>query len=299
MTSFHYRYTTIKGYFLQSEAGTDDQKFDFKKQNFGLADRKYETDRPEDQGAESQWQKFARYVRYLDSKSSKDVHYKVLFLGRHGQGWHNVAESKYGTAAWDSHWSKLDGADGITWADAELTDLGKGQAKEASELWKSLLPKGIPAPETYYVSPLKRAIETADLTFKTLDLPDGKPYAPIGKELLRECLGVHTCDRRSPAATIHSLFPHVELESGFSEEDRLWDPKNRELSSERKLRLSQLLDDLFAHDENVFLSLTAHSGAISSILEVIGHRKFALETGGVIPVFVKAEKVAGNREAAS
>lgn len=26
---------------------------------------------------------------------------KVLFLGRHGQGWHNVAEAKYGTHAWD------------------------------------------------------------------------------------------------------------------------------------------------------------------------------------------------------
>ena len=88
----------------------------------------------------------------------------------------------------------------------------------------------------------------------------------------------------------------MKLEPGFSEEDPLWEADYREPRSARKYRLSQLLDDVFAHDQNVFLSLTAHSGAIASILEAIGHRTFALETGGVIPVFVKAEKVDGERE---
>jgi hypothetical protein len=31
----------------------------------------------------------------------------VLFLGRHGEGYHNVAEAKYGTAAWDVRISSL------------------------------------------------------------------------------------------------------------------------------------------------------------------------------------------------
>ena len=31
------------------------------------------------------------------------------------------------------------------------------------------------------------------------------------------------------------------------------------------------------------------------MLEVLGHRKFALETGGVIPVVVRAERVQGKR----
>lgn len=39
--------------------------------------------------------------------------------------------------------------------------------------------------------------------------------------------------------------------------------------------------------------MTAHSGAITSILEVIGHRAFGLQTGGVIPVLVRAERVPG------
>jgi hypothetical protein len=42
--------------------------------------------------------------------------------------------------------------------------------------------------------------------------------------------------------------------------------------------------------------MTSHSGAIASILEAVGHRKFALETGGVVPVFVNAVRVEGRRE---
>jgi len=37
---------------------------------------------------------------FPDSDKS-NVQYKVLFLGRHGEGVHNVAERRYGTKAWD------------------------------------------------------------------------------------------------------------------------------------------------------------------------------------------------------
>jgi len=54
-------------------------------------------------------------------------------------------------------------------------------------------------------------------------------------------------------------------------------------------RIEKLLDDIFRHDSSTFISLTSHSGAISSILRVIGHRKFQLGTGSVIPVLVSAD----------
>ncbi|KAH7383837.1 histidine phosphatase superfamily [Pyrenochaeta sp. MPI-SDFR-AT-0127] len=290
---FHFKYTIQKGYFQQSEDSTDDKEFDFRKSNFGLIDRKYDTDGST--ADQELWPRFEKYVRTLDKNAKEHESFKVLFLGRHGQGWHNVAEAKYGTAAWDCYWSALDGADGIRWADALLTSTGQEQAKDVRALWKEQLPRGIPPPETYYVSPLTRTIETADLSFKELDLPKDKPYKPFIKELLREALGVHTCDRRSTKSHIEKTFPHVTFEEGFSEEDVLWEADYREPRTARRYRLAQLLDDVFATDEKVFLSLTAHSGAIGSILEAIGHRTFALETGGFIPVFVKAEKVDGER----
>lgn len=109
-------------------------------------------------------------------------------------------------------------------------------------------------------------------------------------QLLRETIGEHTCDLRSKASEIRAEFPEYQFERGFSEDDPLWDAHRRETNEERNERLAKLLDDIFATDENVILSLTAHSGAITSILEVVGHRAFPLQTGAVIPVVVQAER---------
>lgn len=306
---FHYRYTVQKGVFLQSLDSTSDTEFDFvrpssphtspltlqqKKQNFGLIDRSYPTDAPDT--SLGIWPRFEAYIRSVASSAQDGEEYKVLFLGRHGQGWHNVAESKYGTAAWDCYYSFLDGYDGLLWADAQLTPLGEQQARDVNGLWKEQLAAGMPAMERYYVSPLTRTLQTAELSFKDLDLPEDRRYEPYVVELLREALGVHTCDRRSNKTEIEKAFPHAVFEPGFSDPDVLWEPSYREPSSARRYRLSTLLDSIFADDENVFLSLTSHSGAIASILEAVGHRAFKLETGGVIPVLLKAERVDGARE---
>jgi hypothetical protein len=39
------------------------------------------------------------------------------------------------------------------------------------------------------------------------------------------------------------------------------------------------------------VSLTSHSGAIASLMRVIGHREFRLATGGMVPVLIKATKL--------
>lgn len=170
------------------------------------------------------------------------------------------------------YWSALDGADGITWADAHLTPLGESQAKDVHDLWSTQLALGIPHPETYYVSPLTRTIQTADLSFSSLPLPASKPYKPLIKELLREALGVHTCDRRSTASHLRATYPHLSFEPGFSEQDMLWQPDYREPRSAREYRLKMLLDEVFEVDEGVFLSFTSHSGAIGAVLRSVGHR---------------------------
>ncbi|KAF2634471.1 phosphoglycerate mutase family protein [Massarina eburnea CBS 473.64] len=287
--AFHYEFEVLQGYFKQSENDTDDSEFDFLKEKFGLIDRTYPTD--SSSTSSSQWKHFAAHIRHLNQNSTTGESIKVLFLGRHGQGWHNVAETKYGTEAWDCKYSMLDGYDGIHWSDANLTELGQEQAKAVHALWESELKEGIPTPETFYVSPLTRTIETADLSFKGLQFGDGREYKPFIKELLREALGVHTCDRRSTASHILQTFPHITLEAGFSDPDLLWEEDYREPRSARTYRLGQLLDDIFETDDGVFLSLTSHSGAIGSILEAVGHRAFSLQTGGVIPVLVRAKRV--------
>ena len=72
--------------------------------NFGLLNRTYSTDHDFDPaGTKSQWERFGYYVSYLNSGCSMErkIRYKVLFMGRHGEGWHNAAESFHGTPAWN------------------------------------------------------------------------------------------------------------------------------------------------------------------------------------------------------
>lgn len=54
--------------------------------NFGLIDRAYDTDTPGDAGL-TQWQRFAAYVRHLIGTSPADTTYKLIYNGRHGEGY--------------------------------------------------------------------------------------------------------------------------------------------------------------------------------------------------------------------
>lgn len=54
----------------------------------------------------------------------------------------------------------------MTWApDARLTPLGHSQAAAAREAWKAEIRHGIVVPQRFYVSPLRRALETWTDTF--------------------------------------------------------------------------------------------------------------------------------------
>lgn len=111
--------------------------------------------------------------------------------------------------------------------------------------------------------------------------------------MLREVIGIHTCDRRSSKSYIKKHYPDYAIEKGFAEDDPLWDANLRESDSMQTVRLRGFLDDVFAHDSNTFLSFTSHSGAIAAILRAVGHRPFRLPTGSVMAVLVKAEKRTG------
>jgi broad specificity phosphatase PhoE len=150
-------------------------------------------------------------------------------------------------------------------------------------------------PQSYYASPLDRALHTAQLTFSTLRAPPEHPFKPTVKELLREVNGIHTCDRRSSRTYIVEHYPNYTIETGFAEEDVLWVPDLRESGSALTARLGELLEDVFSHDESIVISMTSHGGAIGAILEAVGHRPFSLRTGAVLPVLVKVEKVSGEK----
>jgi len=289
------KYTAVTGYFLQDEPSTDPKTFDFTTTNFGLIDRSYSSDISLDSSTKlTQWERFEHHVSQLNDQGVPTVTYKVLFLGRHGQGYHNVAESFYGTHAWDCYWSLQPGNSTSTWSDALLTPVGEAQALKVNAFWRLMIQEHkIPCPEAYYVSPLLRCLATANLTFSGLELLKDRPFRPLIKEKFREANGVHTCDRRSSKSVIQTKYPDWKIEDGFSEEDLLWDPVLRETDLAQDHRAKEVFDEVFETEERTWISISSHSGQIAAALRVLAHRPFGLWTGQVIPVLVKIEKVAG------
>lgn len=49
----------------------------------------------------TQWQRFEAEIARLNIESIDYAVYKLFYVGRHGQGVHNVVEKYYATAEWD------------------------------------------------------------------------------------------------------------------------------------------------------------------------------------------------------
>ncbi|TFK38871.1 phosphoglycerate mutase-like protein [Crucibulum laeve] len=268
-------YKAIPGFFLQDESALSIEAIP---PRLGLID-----DTPE------RWSNFKAQIQKLNECAAPGTSYKVLFFSRHGQGYHNVAEAKYGTQAWDDYWSKLNGDGEIIWGpDPLLTPVGEQQAVDAQVAWKVELPFGIPLPDKLYSSPLTRALKTCEITFDGI-IPSNDPERTVTVvENCREENGVHTCDKRKSRTYIASAFPTFRIEDGFTEEDELWNPEIRETKPHLAERAKQVLDTIFERETSAQnISITAHGGIINGFLVSISRSEYALPTGGVLPVVIQ------------
>eukprot|EP00729_Bicosta_minor_P006847 gene6847-19028_t len=104
--------------------------------------------------------------------------------------------------------------------DAPLTSVGEAQGEALAEKVATLK---VP-PELVVVSPLRRAIHTAQLGFR----PEGnESSAPpfLCTELARERISFHTCDGRRRLTEITEDYPFVDFSEVDSEEDLMWEQK--------------------------------------------------------------------------
>ncbi|KAH6983393.1 histidine phosphatase superfamily [Ilyonectria sp. MPI-CAGE-AT-0026] len=300
-------YSSVEGFFMQDNTTTDAAAFDYANWNFGLLNRTYTSDpkrktikrkgqKPTKadwpKGYKTQWERFEKYVDQLNRKAPKDTQYKVLIMGRHGEGWHNAAETYYGTPAWNCYWSEQTGNGTAHWEDAVLTNAGLAEAYKANAYFESRFEDyGMPYFESYYTSPLARCVITARETFANLALPRSHRFLPVVKESFRESISIHTCDHRSNKTYIASLSPGLRFEKGFADRDQLWTGIEGETTEHQLARSKDVLDDVFTSDDATWISITSHSGEISKLLTTLNHRTFKLSTGQIIPVLVKAKQV--------
>ena len=182
------------------------------------------------------------------------------------------------------YWAKVPGDGNITWADAELTANGEQQARSIAQVRSYLGGGTITA---ILSSPLRRCLRTTQLALP----PEAGNPRPTIKEMLRERLGVHTCDQRSTRSWIAEHYSLFDIEPGFAEEDVLWSPGRRETIEEHTARSTELLDDIFDGEYGDYIVLAAHSGAIMSLFAATGWKKIPVAAGAVYPLLVCGEKV--------
>lgn len=130
------------------------------------------------------WENLQDHINALNRAADSLTSYKLIYIARHGQGYHNLAETTYGTPAWNCYWSEQYTDGNITWGpDATLTDLGVTQALAAKAAFTTQAAAGMPLPQVLYSSPMRRAAATLQLEWD--DLLISKGMAPIVKEALR------------------------------------------------------------------------------------------------------------------
>ncbi|KAG5177624.1 hypothetical protein JKP88DRAFT_264966 [Tribonema minus] len=147
----------------------------------------------------------------------------IVHFMRHGIGEHNV---------WGAEWAKA-GKPGNAYSDplcpedAHLTPLGRSQAAQAQPMLAAHLGAvaTAAAPAVVYVSPLRRAVETA------LEATRGLPVRLVAHEGLHEQGGLHHCDRRLTKTELAAQFPAVDFALVEHEHDPTWDADAREPSA--------------------------------------------------------------------
>ncbi|KAI0386764.1 phosphoglycerate mutase-like protein [Hypomontagnella monticulosa] len=289
MSAFSYK--VVAGFF-EHDSEPEGPEFRAKTlPSLGLISQTYETDRVFDpQYQKTQWERFIHFVDYLNKADQGKAVYKLVYVIRHGEGFHNVKEKQVGRHQWEDKWARLDGDGEMSWADAKLTDTGVEQAKALDIFWQGRI-ESIAPPQQHYTSPLTRCLQTTSYAYKSFTAWTGQPLRPIIREGLRERMGVHTCDRRSTRTWIKSKYPTFHVGREVTETDQLWKPDQRETMRQVEGRVQQVLDGIFSNDNSTVISITAHSGLIRALYTVIGHREVWVQAGAMVPILIRARKV--------
>uniref|UniRef100_K3WUE1 Phosphoglycerate mutase n=1 Tax=Globisporangium ultimum (strain ATCC 200006 / CBS 805.95 / DAOM BR144) TaxID=431595 RepID=K3WUE1_GLOUD len=190
---------------------------------------------------------------------------KVVYLIRHAQGAHNVAEVEYGDAWWTAPIARSD-----VYLDTNLTELGINDARSKGPPGLAAeCDKGMPRIERVIVSTLSRTIQTAHHFF------EGYPMVSprfVSMELCREKLGIHTFNKRVSRTKLQEKFSKdkVDFSRIRDEEDTLWSPTHMETESEIQERAQEFLRELFASfPEETHVAVVTHYKVIWAIFKVM------------------------------
>ena len=203
---------------------------------------------------DAKWPTNIRAERFVDGPRPTEENKKIVHFQRHGQGYHNLIYAmmaEHGSPVEDIYSTdpKLNPFVRDELCDAPLTSLGRDQCLEKRQLANSL------NPELIVVSPLHRAVQTAQLTFA--DFIGDVRF--VAHDLCREELGLLYCNKRRPLSESLREFPHVDFSLTSGEEDTLWQPDERESPLAKSKRIYSFLADYIQHRPEKEIAVVGHS----------------------------------------
>jgi broad specificity phosphatase PhoE len=183
---------------------------------------------------------------------------KIVHFQRHGQGYHNLLGEVLREAGLKPSVDSMDPAVN-PWlrpeiVDSPLTEKGKEECRQQCTT-ASLL-----NPELVVVSPLLRAIQTAEISFGHVFDQSKIPW--VAHEGCREELGVLVCNKRRPLSLIQGDYPNIEFNGEMSEEDTLWHPTERESGISKSDRIYDFLVNFLAQRPESEIAVVGHSATL-------------------------------------
>jgi broad specificity phosphatase PhoE len=183
---------------------------------------------------------------------------KIVHFQRHGQGYHNLLGEVLREAGLKPSVDSMDPAVN-PWlrpeiVDSPLTEKGKEECRQQCAT-ASLL-----NPELVVVSPLLRAIQTAQISFGHVVDQANIPW--LAHEGCREELGVLVCNKRRPLSLIQGDYPNIEFSGDMSEEDTLWHPTERESGISKSNRIYDFLVNFLAQRPESEIAVVGHSATL-------------------------------------
>jgi broad specificity phosphatase PhoE len=230
------------------------------------------------------WSDFQQKVAQLEKQQRPDGskrQLKVVYFLRHAEGTHNQAHDKYGSPRWEDEFARTE-----AFLDAPLTPFGvqdaqrKGQPSVQAEL-----ERGMPPIERVVVSPISRAIQTAQHFFAKEQVPS-EPFTCI--ESCRETFDCHTCNKRRPLSELKRAFPGVDFSRMKDEDDQLWSTTHRETTAEIQERAREFLLEFFREIPDKYVVVAAHLSIIEAICAVTMGTQVRPSNCEVVPIVLEA-----------
>lgn len=210
-----------------------------------------------------------------------DDNTKIIHFQRHGQGVHNVIERSWKEVPGnvmdkDSKDPKFNPSLSKDLVDSPLTEVGIQQCIDQQlELKKIGLSNLFLDPKLIIVSPLQRAIQSAELTWNTFKCLDSKESSDkvivpwIAHEGCRESLGLYQYNKRRPKSVIREEYPNIDFSLLTNEEDVLFLEDRRESDTEKSNRGYNFMTNFVRNLPQNEIAIVCHSGWLFNMCNVV------------------------------